>query len=326
MCTPTSLQQAIDRLLPDPPSLVEMQSVGGGCISQATRAVVQSRSVVQSKSSRHSKSGEQSTLFVKSNSPSFLDNFRCEQEGLRRLADAGTIRVPRPIACGEAAGRAWLILEWIDQATPEADFFPAFGRQLAELHRATRGRTIGLDHDNFLGSARQPNRAAACWTEFVADRRLGFQLRWASDQGLADGMLRRDVDQIIRRLPELLEGRDDLTSLLHGDLWSGNYLSDLDGRPVILDPAVYHGCREAEFGMLHLFGACPPTLEEAYQSVWPMPDGWQQRTKVYVLYHLLNHLNLFGLGYAGQCRSLAAEILRHQEFRSNACRPRDSLS
>ena len=111
-------------------------------------------------------------------------------------------------------------------------------------------------------------------------------------------------------MPELLQGRDDETSLLHGDLWSGNYLCDERGEPVVIDPAVYRGCREAEFGMIRLFGACPPTFERAYCDTFPLPDGWHRRVSVYVLYHLLNHLNLFGSGYLGQCHQVTDEILR----------------
>ena len=110
-------------------------------------------------------------------------------------------------------------------------------------------------------------------------------------------------------MDDLLAGRDDQTSLIHGDLWSGNYLCDSEGGPVIIDPAVYYGCREAEFGMLKLFGSCPNEFYEAYDDVFPRRDGCQRRTDVYVLYHLLNHLNLFGRGYLDHCRQVAAEVL-----------------
>ncbi len=292
------LQQAIDRWMPGSPRIVTADPIGGGCISEAMRVVVESTA------------GERTTLFVKSNAATFAENFRCECDGLQRLADSAAIEVPQPIASGEVAQRAWLILGWIEEARPRPEFYATFGRQLAQLHRATRGNVIGLDYDNFLGSARQPNQAADSWAEFVADRRLGFQLRWATDQGLGGAALRRDVEAVLRQLPDRLAGRDEQTSLLHGDLWSGNYLAAADGRPVIVDPAVYHGCREAEFGMLRLFGGCPESFYQAYQEAWPMPDGWQRRVNVYVLYHLLNHLNLFGGGYANQCRHVAAEILR----------------
>jgi fructosamine-3-kinase len=122
--------------------------------------------------------------------------------------------------------------------------------------------------------------------------------------------LQRDCEQIIDLMDDLLEGREDQTSLLHGDLWSGNYLCDREGDAVIIDPAIYYGCREAEFGMLRLFGSCPGDFYESYLDTFPLPAGWQRRVSVYVLYHLLNHLNLFGTGYRSQCQRLAAEILR----------------
>ena len=287
----------LGELLPEIEMVIATSPVGGGCISEAMRVVVRNAT------------GDEPTLFVKSNHREMLDNFQCEAAGLRELAAAETVRVPQPIAVGEGGGRALLVTTWIESGRRDAEFFSRFGRQLAALHQATRGTRIGWQRDNYLGTARQPNEARTSWAEFVADQRIGYQLRWAIDQGLADGRLARDGQRIIDRMPELLQGRDEETSLLHGDLWSGNYLCDSSGAVVIVDPAVYYGCREAEFGMLRLFGGCPAEFDQAYQDQWPMPGGWQRRASVYVLYHLLNHLNLFGRGYAGQCRQVAAEIL-----------------
>jgi fructosamine-3-kinase len=283
------------------PSLVsvdQVHGVGGGCISQASRATV------------WDDAGCCRVVFVKSNAASFLDNFQAEREGLIRLGQPGTIRVPRPLALGVAEQRAWLVTEWIEPGQRPRDFYARLGRNLAELHRATLGDRIGLEQDNFLGASPQCNAPTGSWVEFVAVQRIGIQLRWASERGLADAALRRDVSRIVASMDRLLVGRDPATSLLHGDLWSGNYLCDSSGEPVLVDPAVYHGCREAEFGMLRLFGACPPEFDDAYQETFPLPAGWQSRVNVYVLYHLLNHLNLFGRGYHDQCLRLAAEILR----------------
>lgn len=291
------MKTALTQLVPSIDSVTDLSPVGGGCISDAARVGVSM------------KDGQTKTLFVKSNAASFAENFRCEAGGLGRLRTAGAIRVPEVVAQGVVDGRAWLVLEWIDTARRGGGFFADFGRRLAELHRATLGDRIGLDHDNFLGSARQINSPETSWVRFVAEHRIGFQLRWAIDRGIAGDRLRRDVQRVIDRLDDLLSGRDESTSLVHGDLWSGNYLCDSGGQPVIIDPAVYHGCREAELGMLRLFGGCPSEFGDAYQDSFPMPDGWQRRTSVYVLYHLLNHLNLFGSGYRDQCQSLAAELL-----------------
>ena len=278
------------------------QRIGGGCISDAARVIAQI-------------DGMPVELFLKSNEVSFLDNFECEAMGLAHLAAADAIRIPNVIAVGIVDGRAWFISEWIEQGTSSPRFYEKFGRELAGLHRATSGDQIGWDRDNYLGAARQINTVSSAlsssdWTDFVVDHRIGFQLRWALDQGLADQRLQRDVEAVMGRMSDLLSGRERSASLLHGDLWSGNYLCDSNGDPVIIDPAVYRGCREAEFGMIRLFGACPASFEEAYHDAFPLPDGWQRRVSVYVLYHLLNHLNLFGHGYHSQCQRTASEILR----------------
>ncbi len=294
----SQLQQALSSLLPSPVAVLKEQGVSGGCISDAKRVRVRTDD------------GQERDYFVKSNGTSFLDNFHAEWDGLDRLADAKAIDVPRPIAVGSRGGQAWLILQWIDQASPSTDYFETFGRQLARLHQVTEGKQIGLERNNFLGSATQINTPCDRWSDFVAEHRIGYQLRWATDQGLADRPLQRDAAKIVQRMDDLLAGSEPSTSLLHGDLWSGNYLCGPDGQPVLIDPAVYHGNREAEFGMLRLFGSCPDCFYDAYDDTFPFAQGWQRRVNVYVLYHLMNHLNLFGRGYHQQCCGVAAEILR----------------
>ncbi|WP_442508259.1 fructosamine kinase family protein [Novipirellula sp. SH528] len=299
----SDVSAAFCQLIDPSTRISEVRAVGGGCISSAMQITLTSDQL-----------GNR-TVFAKSNEPEFVKNFQSEWDGLTALAAAESILIPKPLAVGTAAERSWLITEWIKTRPQAENFFADFGRQLAELHRVTAGSQNGWPSDNFLGAAIQPNTTTASWAEFVAENRIGFQLRWAIDQQRADTKLRRDGEAIVAAMPELLSGRADETSLLHGDLWSGNYLcgatqDNLCGVPVILDPAVYYGCREAEFGMLKLFGSCPPEFYEAYQATWPLPDGWQHRINVYVLYHLLNHLNLFGSGYLGQCHQVASEILR----------------
>ncbi len=292
------MQSVLSELVEGIGRVTDVRSVGGGCISEASRVSV------------GDDRGRQRVLFVKRNDASFLENFRCEWDGLLQLAGPDAIGVPAPIAVGVAEGASWLVTEWIEPGSQGSGFFSRFGQELAELHRQTLGDRIGLDRDNYLGAAPQPNQPCESWPDFFAQRRIGFQIGWAVDQGLASGTLRRDCERIVESMDSLLRGRAEQTSLLHGDLWSGNYLCADDGRPVIIDPAVYYGCREAELGMLRLFGSCPSQFYDAYHDTFPLPTGWQRRTSVYVLYHLLNHLNLFGSGYLGQCQSTAAEILR----------------
>ena len=279
-----------------------VERVGGGSISDAWHVWLPS--------------GQQ--LFVKSNTESFLPNFQAEKRGLAALHDAtqgnDDLIVARPLVVAAARSRAWLVMDWISSAGSTSDFFDRFGRGLAKLHRATLKRTEdekrnGWIADNFLGAANQSNPPMESWSAFVAEHRIGYQIRWAVDQGLADKTLIRSCESIANRMDSLLGGRENSTSLLHGDLWSGNYLASSGGAAVIIDPAVYYGCREAEFGMLKLFGGCPDNFYRTYDDEFPFADGWQKRVSVYVLYHLLNHLNLFGRGYLSQCKATATGIL-----------------
>ncbi|TWU34356.1 fructosamine kinase family protein [Novipirellula artificiosorum] len=298
-CSETNVQLALQRLVDPAIRVLRIREVGGGCISASMRVDLDPDSF------------SASTVFVKTNCPEFCDNFLCECDGLDSLSSAEAITVPRPLASGEAVGGSWLVTPWVETGSRPQSFYPEFGQQLARLHQTTAGDPIGWPRDNYLGAAKQKNgTAATTWPDFLSENRIGFQLRWAVDQRLADHRLKTDCQAIVDKMGDLLKGRREETSLLHGDLWSGNYLCDSAGQPVLIDPAVYRGCHEAEFGMIRLFGSCPESFYEAYQQTWPMRDGWQRRTSVYVLYHLLNHLNLFGSGYAGQCRSVAAEVLR----------------
>lgn len=246
-------------------------------------------------------------LFVKTNQKEFYENFCCEVDGLKRLADAATIRGPKPLGVGISGDVAFLVMQWIEIG--RISDFEAFGVQLAQLHYRTASRRIGLEQNNFLGATPQDNTPTESWVRFVQDRRIGFQLRRAVDRHLIDAINAKAVESVIDSLPETLRGRDESTSLLHGDLWSGNYLFDHQGQAVLIDPAVYYGCREAEFGMLLLYGGCPQSFYDAYNNQWPLPSGWHDRCQVYVLYHLLNHLNLFGQAYLADCGRVARTIL-----------------
>ena len=290
----------LSQILGIPAERLSLASVSGGYISQAFRVTIESENGTQQ-------------LFAKANSSDFLDNFRAEADGLKRLATPAVLRVPQPRTIQSINGHAYLVMDWIikpsDHHTSNSTrFYEKFGRQLAELHRATSGRQIGLDYDNFLGAAKQINSPESSWHQFFAKHRLGFQLQWGLTQHLITNELRNLVEKIIDLLPKILATNDSTTSLLHGDLWSGNYLMDQQGEPVLIDPAIYHGHREAEFGMLKLFGGCPQRFYDAYEEAWPLEAGWQSRSQVYVLYHLLNHLNLFGQSYLADCLRLGQKI------------------
>ncbi|MCC9599217.1 fructosamine kinase family protein [Stieleria sp. JC731] len=308
----------ISQLLGISAELVDSRPLGGGCISDVQVCTISLEGketclrAIEGSPLRSESGGCTLPIVVKRNSAKMLSNFQAEAAGLIALAATQTIRVPKPIAVGLVDDQAYLAMEWIAEkkGTSQADNFRLFGERLAELHRASQGEDHGWDQDNYLGSAPQQNQPCRSWEEFFAERRLGFQLRWSRDQGLAESRLIKACESIIERTPDLLSGRDPVCSLLHGDLWSGNYLFDSDDQPVIIDPAVYRGCREAEWGMIVWFGSCPPSFTTGYQDRWPMPDGWQRRVELYKLYHQLNHLNLFGASYHGACVATAERLLR----------------
>ncbi len=234
--------------------------------------------------------------------------FPAEAQGLRALSQAGCIRVPSVIAVADD----FLALEAIRTAARGPGFFEDFGRQLARLHRHS-APCFGFDGDNFIGATPQPNprvpAGPGVWATWYWEHRLLFQLRLAERSGRASRSLCRTMAALEAHVPALLAGTDEPPSLLHGDLWAGNYLVDDRGAPVLIDPAVHWGHREAELGMTLLFGGFGPGFYAAYEREWPLPRGWRQRVPLYQLYHLLNHLNLFGGGYAHQAEDAAQSCL-----------------
>ncbi|MEZ6090601.1 MAG: fructosamine kinase family protein [Pirellulaceae bacterium] len=271
--------------------------VGGGSISEAYRVELAPRR----------------ELFVKINDSRFLTAFESERSGLQSLRAFGKIRVPEPIAVECVGQQSMFVCEAITTGHPSRKFFERFGRQLADLHRASagNGRTtrFGYDHDNYLGAATQLNAWHDDWATFFVERRLGPQIAWGERQGLLSGDLLDMLRLLLERVRRVLRTTPEPPTLIHGDLWSGNYLCDQEDQPVLVDPACYWGHREAEFGMLTWMGGCPDAFYDAYVGSWPFADGWRQRVTVYRLYHQLNHLNLFGGGYRSACRQTTKEIL-----------------
>lgn len=269
------------------------RDLGGGCINAA--------SVL---------SDGQRSFFVKRNQASRGDLFEAEADGLRALADTATIRVPRPVCLGQQGGEIYLVLEYLDLGRGRGDAALA-GRQLADLHRAgldaREPPPFGWHRDNHIGATPQPNAQTHDWIDFWRRRRLGFQLDLAERNGHGRG-LRDPGERLLAELPGLID-HAPAPSLIHGDLWGGNlgYLGD--GTPVIYDPAVYRGDREAEIAMTELFGGFGPDFHAAYREAWPLDPGYAVRKTLYNLYHVLNHLNLFGSGYLAQARSMIERLL-----------------
>jgi fructosamine-3-kinase len=232
--------------------------------------------------------------FLKTNSAEYADAFAAEADGLAALRTSG-MRAPEPHSHGVAAGHAYLVLEYLD-LTGRKDF-AALGRLLAAAHRKA-GPLFGWHRDNYIGSTPQQNGWTESWAGFWQERRLRPQLELARKNGF-------DLTAPSLRL---IEKHNPQPSLLHGDLWSGNAGFIGEG-PVVFDPAVYYGDREADLAMTELFGGFPSEFYRAYNEAWPLDEGHERRRPMYNLYHLLNHLNLFGGGYLGQVKS-TLQLLR----------------
>lgn len=230
--------------------------------------------------------------------------FPAEARGLRALAATGGCAVPEVVAVGQG----FLALAWVEQGRRDGRWGEALGRGLARQHRATAPEW-GFDEDNFIGATPQENGWAATWIELFRDRRLGAMQRRLEQAGRCPASLSRRLDRLRGRLGEWLDLPDERPALLHGDLWSGNALAAADGAPVLVDPAVYFGCREADLAMMELFGGFPRDAFAAYREAWPLAPGYDERRDLYNLYHVLNHALLFGGSYAGSADRTCARYV-----------------
>lgn len=246
-------------------------------------------------------------LFVKTVPAASNDRLAAEAAGLGALATAGALRVPRVYAQGIAAAEAFLALEWIERAAPTADTERRLGEGLAALHSVMADR-FGWDHDNHIGTTPQVNGWLAEWAVFWRERRLRPQFDLAIRRGHGD-LLADSGARLLEVLEVLLADHGPLPSLLHGDLWGGNWCATADGQPVIFDPAVYYGDRETDLAMTRLFGGFGRRFYEAYQGSAPLPVGHAVRAELYNLYHVLNHANLFGGGYVPQAHRMIRRLL-----------------
>ena len=264
------------------------RAVGGGSINEAYRV-----------------ESSEGPYFVKLNSAEGLDMFAAEAEGLEELGQAESLRIPRPVSWGVAGSRAFLVLEYLELGGSGSA--AALGEGLAAMHRVTADQ-FGWYRDNTIGSTPQRNDHCSDWLTFWSKHRLGFQLQLAVSHG-AGNRLQERGERLIDALPVLMDGREPEASLLHGDLWSGNYAYTRAGEPSIFDPAVYYGDRETDLAMTELFGGFGRDFYAAYQHAWPLDSGYKTRKKLYNLYHVLNHFNLFGGGYLSQAQGLIDGLL-----------------
>ena len=246
-------------------------------------------------------------LFVKVADHGGGAGLEAEAEGLLALAGARAIRVPRVLARGSAGHNAFLALEWIESRPAGRSAEHRLGEQLAAQHRNT-AKEFGFAGDNFIGRTPQPNGWLSDWAQFFRERRLRPQLALAAQNGF-EALLESPGARLLESVDALLAGHRPQPSLLHGDLWAGNWLADEQDVPVVFDPAVYYGDREADLAMTRLFGGFGRAFYDAYQAAAPLPAGHAVRAELYNLYHVLNHANLFGGGYARQARASIDRLL-----------------
>ncbi len=273
-------------VLDQDPGALRLTAMAGGCINQAAR--------LDTPGNRY---------FVKWNQRPLAGQFAAEAAGLAALSAADTgLRVPAVVAWQDhRQGTAFLLLEYLESGARGPDFDERLGRGLAALHRHSSRQGFGFAADGYCGATPQPNGWMSAWADFYRERRLGHMLALLRERD-PHCALAAQLEGLLPRLPALL-GDPEPPALIHGDLWSGNLLSTVDG-PGLIDPAAYFGHREAELGMMVLFGGFSERVFAAYDEAWPLQPGWRERLPLYTLYHLLNHQLLFGGAYGEQARAL----------------------
>ena len=267
--------------------------VSGGDINHASRLEMQ----------------DGASYFLKYHSGSDADIFEKEKRGLELLRKhiAGII-IPEVVAVGFAKGPkvGYLIMDFVDSGMPDSVFYKKFGENLAKLHKVTND-TFGLDHDNYIGRLPQSNRRHSSWIDFYVSERLKPQIEMAINNGQLSPSVHKNFDRLYKKLPDLIP--EEPPALIHGDLWSGNFMCSNKKEPVLIDPAVYFGHREMELAFTQLFGRFDSRFYDAYEESYPLSPGFSTRKDIYNLYPLLVHTNLFGGSYAYQVKSYLARFI-----------------
>jgi fructosamine-3-kinase len=247
------------------------------------------------------------SYFVKLNKASLLTMFEVEALGLHDLVSTHTLRIPEPICSGIVGENAFLVLEYVALQSLSSRSQQQLGEQLARLHQVQQGY-FGWHHDNYIGSNLQKNVRENDWVNFWQEQRLAVQLKLALQNGYA-GRLQALGAELNDLVPLFFSSYQPQASLLHGDLWLGNASADEQGQAIIYDPACYYGDREADIAMTELFGGYSHEFYTAYVSIWPLDSGYKTRKNLYNLYHILNHLNLFGRGYLHQAEAMMQTLI-----------------
>lgn len=274
------VQGIIAETIEEQPKVIGISPVSGGCIHNAQMVIT-----------------EKGDYFIKMNNASDLDMFKTEFSGLELLANTGEIDVPEPIAFGTQDGQAYLFLKFIHSGPRRNSFWDDFGIALARLHKNHRNDQYGLSYNNYIGRLDQYNKFSEDWISFFIEQRLEVQLKLAFDKGYIDRAFLEKCTRFYHKLSDLLPVESP--SLLHGDLWSGNFMTGAEGQPVIIDPAVYFGHREIELSFTQMFGGYDRQFYRSYKNVYPLEPGFENRVEIYNIYPHLVHVNLFGPSYLG---------------------------
>ena len=272
----------------------ESSDVSGGCINQVTK--------VTDSNNKH--------WLIKTNKPTEFDMFKAESLGLDALRESQVIRVPKSICCGSNDDFSYLVLEYIELNSQINQI--STGEALAEMHhyqhKAPSNKPFGWERHNNIGSTPQSNTPHENWLSFWKEERLLAQLALAKLKGYPTHDLENGLN-LAENLDKFFTSYSPQASLLHGDLWSGNCASDQQGNPVIFDPAVYFGDRETDIAMTELFGGFNQAFYDTYNAHYPLDQDYKTRKQLYNLYHILNHFNLFGGGYASQASNMTKKLL-----------------
>jgi len=286
----TALFSQFETLLEQDFSHCTVRNVSGGCINQTF--------VLENCHHRY---------FIKLNQRHLSEMFMAEMAGLQEIAQTHTIETPKPLACGTTEQQAFLILRYFETGHANQPAQYLLGEQLANMHRVINEQ-YGWKRDNFIGSTPQINDLKNDWILFWKENRLGFQLQLAAQKGYR-GTLQKKGEQLLDQLDKFFTSYRPSALLLHGDLWGGNYAITQTGSPIIFDPAVYFGDRETDLAMTELFGGFSNDFYAGYQNNWALDKDYKTRKTLYNLYHVLNHLNLFGGGYLGQAQRMIEQLL-----------------
>lgn len=267
--------------------IVSGVNVSGGCINETLIVITES----------------QKKYFIKTNENHPDDMFLKEAHGLSEISTSKTIRVPKVIS----VEKDFIIIEAIPSAKQNTTFWKDFGRAFAQMHKFS-GISFGFYENNYIGSNPQINipdlNEKNNWINFYFNKRLLFQFKLVEKNGYSDDNFRKLFSLLENKIEQILNSKNNPPSLLHGDLWNGNFIVDENGSACLIDPAVYYGHREADLAMTKFFGGFSKEFYDSYNEIFPLEDGYEYRENVYKLYHVLNHINLFGISYFSQAISI----------------------